>query len=453
MKKYIFYVTISVSIILFFAACGKVSKTAEEHGDHEEEGHDEHGEEHAGKLAILTQDQFKSIDIQLGDLVQRNLTGTLTATGYLKVPPQNKADVTALVGGIVQQIFVKEGEYVNKGKTLVTIVNKDFIGMQENYLTTKSDLLFAEQELTRQKDLSVSNVSAQKNLQQAQANYSSLKAKLSSLKQQLALLGINAENLDADKLTSVISVTSPVSGYVSHIDVNIGSSVEMSRTILDVVDNSQLHLDLFVFEQDLMKIKINQKVNFTLTNLPGKSFSATIFAVGSAFENETKSIPIHAIITGEKSGLIEGMNVSANIEIENISTTAIPTNAIVSEAGRDYVFIWAIDHQLEVNAGDEHAHEGDAHGHDEAAHADEEHAHAEGEEVAHHEEPKVITTIEMKPGDKYVFEKMPVKRGITEGGYTEITPLGDYMEGEKIVINGAFYLLGSLSNEGEAHAH
>jgi hypothetical protein len=37
--------------------------------------------------------------------------------------------------------------------------------------------------------------------------------------------------------------------------------------------------------------------------------------------------------------------------------------------------------------------------------------------------------------------------------YTEITPLGDYMEGEKIVINGAFYLLGSLSNEGEAHAH
>ena len=48
---------------------------------------------------------------------------------------------------------------------------------------------------------------------------------------------------------------------------------------------------------------------------------------------------------------------------------------------------------------------------------------------------------------------MPVKRGITEGGYTEITPLGDYMEGEKIVINGAFYLLGSLSNEGEAHAH
>jgi hypothetical protein len=87
--------------------------------------------------------------------------------------------------------------------------------------------------------------------------------------------------------------------------------------------------------------------------------------------------------------------------------------------GRDYVFIWAIDHQLEVNAGDEHAHEGDAHGHDEAAHADEEHAHAEGEEVAHHDEPKVITTIEMKPGDKYVFEKMPVKRGITEGGYTE----------------------------------
>ena len=450
MKKSILYFAFSFFVILFVSSCGKVKSSEDDHGAHEE-GEDEHGGEHDGKLAILTLDQFKSIDIKLGQMEKRNLTGTLMSTGYLKVPPQNKADITALFGGIIQQIFVKEGDYVSKGKTLVTIINKDFIGMQEMYLTSKSDLLFAEQELNRQKDLSNNNVSAVKNLQQAQANFNVLKAKVNSLKQQLAISGVVADNLDADKLTSLISIVSPVNGYVSHIDVNIGSSVEMGRTIMDVVDNSQLHLDLFVFEQDLMKIKVDQKVNFTLTNLPGKSYSATIFAIGSAFENETKSIPIHAVITGDKVGLIEGMNVSANIEIENTTTNAIPTNAIVSEAGRDYIFIWSIEHQMELNEGDEHAHEGDDHGPNETSEGEQEHAHVEGDN--HQDSPTLKKAMEMKPGDKYVFEKIPVKRGVTEGGYTEITPLGDYTEGGKIVINGAFYLLGSLNNEGEAHAH
>ena len=339
--------------------------------------------------------------------------------------------------------MVKEGDYITKGQTVVTLANREFITMQENYLTTKSDLLFAQQELERQQNLSDDNVSAKKNLQLAEANFKTLKTKLSSLSQQLRLFGITAEDINADKLISVIAVKSPVSGNVSHVDVNIGSSVAPADIIMDIVDNSQLHLDLFIFEQDLMKIKIDQKVNFTLTNLPGKSYSATIFAIGSAFENETKSIPVHAVITGDKTGLIEGMNVSANIEIESIKTSAVPTTAIVSEGGRDYIFIWAIDHQLEVNAPVDHAHEAESKDHELAT--DEAHSH-EGE-------AEVITTIEMRPGDKYVFEKMPVKKGITEGGYTEIIPLGDYAEGEKIVINGAFYLLSSLSNEGEAHAH
>jgi RND family efflux transporter MFP subunit len=413
----------------------------EEHG-HGEAEHEDHGD-HEGLLAIITQEQFKAIQIELGDLEQRNLTGILRSTGYLKVPPQNKADISAMMGGIVQSILVKEGDYISKGQTLVTLANREFITMQENYLTTKGDLLFAQQELARQQNLSEDNVSAKKNLQLAEANFNTLKTKLNSLGQQLKLFGISAEDINPEKLVSVISVKSPVSGNVSHVDVNIGSSVNATDIIMDIVDNSQLHLDLFIFEQDLMKIKIDQKINFTLTNLPGKSYSATIFAIGSAFENETKSIPVHGIITGDKTGLIEGMNVSANIEIENIKTSAVPTSAIVSEGGRDYIFIWAIDHQLEVNAPDEHLHETEA----------EEHDHASGEEHSHEESGEVITTIDMKPGDKYVFEKMPIKRGITEGGYTEITPLGNYAEGEKIVINGAFYLLSSLSNEGEAHAH
>ncbi|MBC8047907.1 MAG: efflux RND transporter periplasmic adaptor subunit, partial [Fimbriimonadaceae bacterium] len=147
-----------IIVSMFLTACGKMKQTGEEHG-HEEEHSDEHGG-HEGLLAILTPAQYKKLNIQLGDIEQRNLTGTIKTTGFLKVPPQNKADITSLIGGTVQNILVQEGDYVRKGETLITIVNPEFIKMQESYITAQSELLYAESDLNRQKQLSENNVSA-----------------------------------------------------------------------------------------------------------------------------------------------------------------------------------------------------------------------------------------------------------------------------------------------------
>ncbi|MFI5171839.1 MAG: efflux RND transporter periplasmic adaptor subunit [Chitinophagales bacterium] len=408
---------------LFLAACGKMQNTEEEHGEHGEEHGSEHG--HAGLLAIITPEQFKKLNIQLGDIEHRNLTGTITATGFLKVPPQYRADITSMIGGTVQHIFVQEGDYVRKGETITTIANPEFIKMQEAYITAQSELLLAESELNRQKQLSENNVSAKKSLQASQANYDVLRSKVNSLKKQFELLNMNINSLTSENMQSIISIISPVNGSVSHIDINLGSTISESDIMMEIVDNSNLHLDAFIFEQELPKIKTGQTINFSLTNLPGKSYEAKIYAIGNSFEDASKTIPLHAEITGDKTGLIEGMNVTAFIEIENINSSVVPTQAIVSEGGKDYVFIWALDHQAEINM------------------------------VEHHGEEKTAITENYIPKetDKWVFEKMPVKKGITQGGYTEIIPLGDYMEGEKIVFSGAFYLLSSLSNEGEAHEH
>ncbi|MBC8048297.1 MAG: efflux RND transporter periplasmic adaptor subunit, partial [Fimbriimonadaceae bacterium] len=445
-------------VSMFLTACGKMKQTGEEHG-HEEEQSDEHGR-HEGLLAILTPAQYKKLNIQLGDIEQRNLTGTIKTTGFLKVPPQNKADITSLIGGTVQNILVQEGDYVRKGETLITIANPEFIKMQESYITAQSELLYAESDLNRQKQLSENNVSAKKALQQAQTNYDVLQSKINSLKKQFVLINMNSNVITADNMQSVISITSPINGNVGHIDINLGSAVSSGNIIMEVIDNSKIHIDAFVFEQDLPKIKIGQKINFTLTNLQGKSYEAKIFGLGSSFEDASKTIPVHAEITGDKTGLIEGMSITAFIEIENIYSSVVPSQAIVSEGGKDYVFIWALDHQAELNMETEHTDHEEEDGHEHAEEKEHEHddesvhEHAEGDET-HEAEEKTHSTENYIPKetDKWVFEKMPVKKGITQGGYTEIIPLGDYMEGEKIVFSGAFYLLSSLSNEGEAHAH
>lgn len=363
----------------------------------------------------LSKLKYDALKIQMGTIEMKNLINVLKSTGFLHTPPQAKANITLALGGTVQSILVQEGNYVRKGQTVLTITNPEFIKMQEAFLDTKSQLIFAEAEYNRQKELSSKNVSSQKTFQQVESNYNSLRVKFNSLKQQLILLGISTTNLTQDNISSAINVVSPINGSISKIYINIGANAEASKTLMDIVDNTHLHLDLFVFEQELPKIRKGQTIDFSLTNLPGKIYSAEIYSIGSAFENETKTIPLHAEITGNKAGLIEGMNVTGSINIGNKLVPAVPSSAIESFSGNDYIFITFNQDRKEGEKG----HTGD------------------------------MNQDKELPGTNYSFKRIQVKKGVTNAGYTEITPLEEIPDHVKIVVSGTFYLMAMLTNKGE----
>lgn len=361
-------------------------------------------EANAANVVEVSKKQYDAISIQLGTIEKKNLANVLKATGFLSVPPQSKASITSSLGGTIKSISVQEGAAVRKGQTLATIVNPEFVRMQQEYLEAQAQLSFAKANYLRQQELAKENVSAKRVLQEAESNYKTLVARVSSLQRQFNLIGINSSSITSGNIVSSISVRSPINGTVSKVNVNLGTTVDPSTTLMTVVDNSHLHLDLFVYEQDLPKVNVGQNVDFSLTNLPGKNFLAKIYSIGSAFENETKTIPVHAEINGYIRELIEGMNVTGLINIGENATTAVLSNAVVSFSGTDYVFIKKQD----------------------TAHANQ------------------------KPVDgKFVFERIRVKKGITSGGYTEITPLEEIPENAKVVTNGAFYLMAILTNAGE----
>jgi cobalt-zinc-cadmium efflux system membrane fusion protein len=99
-------------------------------------------------------------------------------------------------------------------------------------------------------------------------------------------------------LISVLSVSSPISGVVSNVKVKMGKLCRCNTPVAEMVDNSQLHLDLFVYEKDLPVLKNNQLIHFTLTNNPGKEYDAQIFSLGSSFEGESKAVSVHAKVHG-----------------------------------------------------------------------------------------------------------------------------------------------------------
>ncbi len=391
------------------------------------EAGDTHEDAGSSSIAALTPEQMKTVGITLGNFENKNLTASIKANGALRVPNNNKANATSLYGGVVKSLKVQMGDHISKGQVIATIENPQFIQLQEEYLTIGSRIMLAEQEMQRQKELNEGNAGALKNLQSATSELNTLRTRRASLHRQIGLMGINPSGVNPSNLKAFLTVTSPISGTVSAEFAKIGSYVDVSSPVVEIVNNSLLHLDLQVFEKDLPYIKMGQAVNFTLTNNPAITYTAKVFNIGSSFENESKTVAVHCTVTGNKRGLIDGMNITGMISISNVTATTVPNEAIVEADGKNYIFVQTVTPPA-LPTQEEHGHE-----------------HKEGDDhISEKERKRGYTSL--------YFEKIEIAKGVSELGYTAVTPVKEIPANAKLVTKGAFFINATLANAG-GHEH
>ncbi len=412
MKK-LLITAIMFSNLIILISCG--SNGNMEPAKEEEVKPEEKHESENPNTATLTDEQIKSIGIKLGTIEEKQLTASLKTNGVLKVPNQNKASVNSIYSGVIKSLLVQPGNIVRKGQTIATIANPEFIQAQSEYLNVTTKILLAELEVKRQKELNAGNAGALKNLQSAETELRTLRTVKSTLQQQIQLMGINPSMLSNGKLISVLSVTSPINGVVSNVMVKMGSYVDLTTVVAEIVDNNQLHLDLFVYEKDLPKLKNNQTIHFTVTNNPDKEYDAQIYSLGSSFEGESKAITVHAMVKGDKTGLIDGMNVTAAVSLDKATVPAVPNDAIVTVDGQDYIFM-LVD--------------------------------AEVKEADNSKDTVKLNAKDQKDIEEkgLTFERVAVAKGTSDVGYTEITLLKEIPKGAKIVTKGAFFVSAKMTN-------
>ncbi len=409
-KKSILFIVVSLSImatILYFTLRDKHDHSDEEHHDEVEVATIPKSD--GAKEVELTNAQFRASEITFGAFSRKNLSDVISANGYTKLPPQNEAEVSVYTSGTVRNINIIEGQAVKKGQLLATIESPQIAQMQQEFKVSQQNLSYLKTEYDRQKKLSDEGVNSRKTFQKATSDYESEKARFNSLQRQMALMNIKT---NATATTSA-SVLAPISGFVTEINIKIGSNVESGKSLLSIVDNSQLHVDLLVYEKDLGKVHPGQNVRFILTNQNDTEIIGKIFSVGKAFENETKSVAVHADIKNEKQQLIPGMYVNALIDIGSKLVDALPLQAIVKADGREFIFIREDDHEHDVE--------------------------------------KSATDRE----DSYHFKRVEVKTGTSQLGYVQVTALEKLNEDAQIVLTGAYYLQSHLiKNEGGGgHSH
>ena len=405
-KSYIILL-FSLALALTFFACGHSHADGDEH-DHshgaeqhsEDDGHG-HGEVHEEGEIHLTKEQIETMNIQFGDFSQVKINDFIKATGTLDLPPNAYASVSARANGFIRG-FKKyvEGSYIKKGAVIGYLENPEFIQKQQSYLEVQSELTFLNQELARQQKLVTANAGVEKKLQQLQSEVNMKTATSKGIAKQLAYLGINASDLTPDKITERIAIISPMSGYITSVDMHNGMYVTPQMELMEIVNEKHLHLELDIFEKDIAKVKEGQKISYTVPAMGNEVYDGEVHIIGKEFNIENKTVRVHGHLEKERPQFIKDLFVEAKIWLNDQTVQALPEKAIIKDGDFSYIYI-TNDNAVE----------------------------------------------ELK------FEQIKVIPSNSDNGFTAVKLIDPIPEGMKIVTDGAYYVF-AQSKAGElSHEH
>jgi membrane fusion protein, heavy metal efflux system len=352
-------------------------------------------------IVELRADQLSLAGVVFGAIEQKNVGSKLKVNGVVTVTPQNLASVCAPMGGFIKATSLVQGSPIGKGQTLAVLENNEFIELQQNFLKAKNNLEYAQGEYTRHTELFNNDVYSAKNLQEVTANYKNLKTEVAALGQKLELIGINPSGLKEENITRTVPLTSPISGYISSVNVNIGMFVNPTDILFKVINTTNLTIELTLFEKDINKAKIGQELHFSLLNNESAKFIARITQVGKSIADD-KTVKVYASIDKQLSdNVLPGMYVNGWIETSNEIVNAVPSEAVVQFDEKDYIFVFELE-----------------------------------------KEEKGFQFTE--------FKIIEVKKGVSDGDFVQIIlPDGFDIKGKKVAVKGTYNLMSAKKNAGE----
>lgn len=339
-------------------------------------------------ISISTK-EAKNGSIVLGKAEKRKMSDVVQTNGILDVPPQNLVSLTAIFGGYIRDVKVLQGMKVKKGQLLGVLENPEFLTLQQDYLECLAKLDFMRIDYERQEELIKNDIGSKREYQEVKSNFLVMQARSNSLAEKLKMLDLSISNVKKGQLSSKIKILSPINGYVTAINVNMGSFVMPQTIMFEIADTDHLHAELYLYEKDILKIKKGQAVKIVLANDLSTEYYGKVFLINKKIEDD-RTVRVHVHFDKHDINMIPGTYIKAFISIKETEEWALPEKAFVNADDKQFVFL------------------------------------------------------ELKPGE---YQQMEVKKGIAQNGFNQFILVEDLnLANSKFVVNGAFSIHSKMKN-------
>ncbi len=311
------------------------------------------------------------------------------ATGAIDVPPENKAIITTYASGYIKQTPLLIGDKVKKGQFLVSLENPDYVQMQQDYLDAMEQMNYLKSEYERQKELIKEKITSEKNYLHAESEYKRNLAKYQGLRKKLEMLNIDPHAVENGNITTTIPLYAPISGSITEMMINKGMYVSAADELMQIIDPEHMHIELNVFEKDILKVKKGQDILLSITEAQTDTVQGEVHLVGTSIDEKKRTVKVHGHFKNEdEKHFATGMFVNAEIITSEKKVKSLPTQSIVSLDAKNYVL------QL------------------------------------------------LKKNDSmYFFNQREIIPGEAYDGFTSILNEGEFKDGETFLIKGAFDLI------------
>lgn len=336
--------------------------------------------------------QQKNAGITWDTVTRRMVHTTIRANGKVDVPPQSMVSVSFPLGGYLKNTTLLPGANVHRGEVIGVMEDQSYVQLQQDYLTAKARMEYLSADVQRQKELSENNATSQKNYQQVLSEYKMQQVLLKSLEEKLHIIGIQPGKLSVGNISRDVPVYSPITGYVTKVNVNIGKYVNPADVLFELVNPDDIHAAITVFEKDMPSFKPGMKGKVSLADNSNQQYDVEVILVTQNVEDNRTGL-VHCHFEHPLHALLPGMFLTGVFELDSQLAYTVPDQAVVRYEGKEYVFL------------------------------------AEGNNT---------------------YRLTEVKTGSRENNYVVLKePAAFSWQGKKVVVNGAYALLGKLKNKME----
>jgi len=294
----------------------------------------------AETVTLSTEEAINKVSTAL--VKQLDVPHAVTVGGRLTFDDMLVTHIFSPVNGRITKLLAAPGDHVKKGGPLATILSPDVGSAFSDELKARADLVAAEHEVQRQREMYVEKASAQRDLEAAEDNYRRSKAEYDRAAQKSQLLREGA----VDAVSQEFLLRSPIEGDVVARMANPGLEVQGQYSgasnvveLFTIGKIDPLWLLGDVYEADLPHIKVGAQLDVQVSAYPGRTFRGTVDWVSDTLDPVMRTAKVRTVIENPDGLLRPEMYGVVKIAAPVRAALTVPRDAILRDGDETVVFV------------------------------------------------------------------------------------------------------------------
>ncbi|MGH7296909.1 MAG: efflux RND transporter periplasmic adaptor subunit [Polyangiaceae bacterium] len=289
----------------------------------------------------LTQAQVVDAKIEIKTVGEQDVDDTILTSGRVALDDLRSGHVYSPVTGRVVKINAQLGQRVKKGDPLAMLESPDIGNTVSDVHKAEADLIAAQHDYERKKDLFEQKAGSAADLESAQDNYRKAKAEVERARQKQSLLRVGG----VDAVTQTYTLPSPIDGEVLMRNINPGIEVQgqysggATQELFTIGELDKVWVLADLYEMDIARVHVGTPADVTVVAYKDKVFKGQVDWVSGMLDPNTRTAKVRCTFDNPDKLLRPEMYATVQISVDQKRALAIPRSALLRIGEYKVVFI------------------------------------------------------------------------------------------------------------------